>query len=533
MVLSFILSLVFTFSVHAQRENLSHGEKDFGLYYGTQSPLSSFNHYSHRTQFFDDKANDIYFDSKISNELKYLESFLLDEFKLSLLCPDKSFMQKTPYISYLNRLVTISYLYEALNIYEATASQFDVKKTCQLNWKKVISSCRPKSNDMKFFLKQVEREVSQKSKVLVSFEKTTKLARRKWIDNFNSNRLKNLVQFRMKKSCHGYECKNLNSTSLKKNLGRICQEDTELLIRTCSEADHIFGNSRVPEAYFLLANSEALRGINADGYAKGCLRRFINQGKRFEKRYVALESIFPALFDKFQNASESVYAQGRLFPLGTLKEFLDKGLSDVFVTKKKKVIVAKKQTVIKKVIKKKVSTPKAKPIQKVVVQKVTVKPKPKKKVIPKSAFLIASGFRTKYELDKVKVEMNKFKYDYIFTLSKAELLKPKMELFSSMKSLKNMQRLDKLGSKVAPIPLKFLKYLIDYEMHQGLYNIVNVLGEKFFVKNDIDKFVKQTEFVKIKNDQTTDFQWQIFVIEHVKPKVKKKKIKSKKKKTRK
>jgi len=63
-----------------------------------------------------------------------------------------------------------------------------------------------------------------------------------------------------------------------------------------------------------------------------------------------------------------------------------------------------------------------------------------------------------------------------------------------------------LGAKEAPVGLVFLKFLIDTDNHQGLYNVVNVLGEKFYVNND---FESKTEpvLVELKNDKSTDNRW--------------------------
>ena len=77
-----------------------------------------------------------------------------------------------------------------------------------------------------------------------------------------------------------------------------------------------------------------------------------------------------------------------------------------------------------------------------------------------------------------------------------------------------MKKFDKLGSRKAPVPLSFLKFLILNEKHQGLFNIVLVLGEQFYVTNNIDKNISrnESELVKLKNDAETNFKWQIYII---------------------
>jgi flagellar biosynthesis regulator FlbT len=56
-----------------------------------------------------------------------------------------------------------------------------------------------------------------------------------------------------------------------------------------------------------------------------------------------------------------------------------------------------------------------------------------------------------------------------------------------------------------------LKYLIDTENHQGLYNITTVLGQKFFVNNDIEK-KDRAVYIELRNDATTKNHWQIILM---------------------
>ena len=71
-----------------------------------------------------------------------------------------------------------------------------------------------------------------------------------------------------------------------------------------------------------------------------------------------------------------------------------------------------------------------------------VKTKPKKvvakkieePVVKKSSFAISSEFREKYNLAEVEVDLERFKYDYVFSLSTIEKLKPKIDLESILKT---------------------------------------------------------------------------------------------------
>ena len=74
-----------------------------------------------------------------------------------------------------------------------------------------------------------------------------------------------------------------------------------------------------------------------------------------------------------------------------------------------------------------------------------------------------------------------------------------------------MKKFDLLGERGAPMRLLFLKYLIDNDYHQGLYNILAVIGDTFYVRNDIDK-EEIPYLVKLKNDVSTNNRWQFFIM---------------------
>jgi hypothetical protein len=74
-----------------------------------------------------------------------------------------------------------------------------------------------------------------------------------------------------------------------------------------------------------------------------------------------------------------------------------------------------------------------------------------------------------------------------------------------------MKRMEKLGEKVTPLRLIFIKFLLDHDMHQGLYNIQMVIGKRFYIINDIDGLDDGPVLIEMRNDESTDYQW-VFVI---------------------
>jgi uncharacterized protein (DUF2249 family) len=68
----------------------------------------------------------------------------------------------------------------------------------------------------------------------------------------------------------------------------------------------------------------------------------------------------------------------------------------------------------------------------------------------------------------------------------------------------------KLGSKDLPLLLLYLKFLIEFKRHGALYNMINILGNKFYVLNDLDD--DPTPYlIELKNEQKTNWNWQIYI----------------------
>jgi hypothetical protein len=91
-------------------------------------------------------------------------------------------------------------------------------------------------------------------------------------------------------------------------------------------------------------------------------------------------------------------------------------------------------------------------------------------------------------------------------------LSAKLKNFMSREALTEMVTYDKLGSQEGPVPLLFLKFMIDMQEHTGMYNLLNIVGDEFYVSNEIDSgFKTQVERIKIINNDS-DKQWQIYIV---------------------
>jgi hypothetical protein len=207
------------------------------------------------------------------------------------------------------------------------------------------------------------------------------------------------------------------------------------------------------------------------------------------------------------------FLQGRVFFLGAGKEFEEKGLTDLYVEEQPLVmtnVAALRTAVVKKDGPQKVvDAPKV-----VVAPRTPEKPSIVEIRIPqKSAFLQAAELRRQGSLSRVEVDMMKLKYDFIFSLNMMNNLSKRLKTFMKREALLEMMTYDKLGTSEGPVPLLFLKFMIDMEEHQGLWNIISVVGNRFYVSNEIDsEFKPKPEFIELVNNDTTGRRWQIVVI---------------------
>ena len=187
-----------------------------------------------------------------------------------------------------------------------------------------------------------------------------------------------------------------------------------------------------------------------------------------------------------------------------------KGLSD-FLTALKPPVIEPEVVIVKPK-----PLPVVKPVEVVVpvgeekvVVVIAVPVEPPKPYI--SEFEKAVATITGSNVSSVSLDMGIFREDFEFTSEMIAELSGPIKKFQTRAALNDMKSYDLLGSVEAPLGLVFLKYLIDTENHQGLYNIVTVIGEKFYVVNDIEK-KNAPYFMQLKNDPSTKNQWQIILL---------------------
>ncbi len=490
------------------------GEKRTNNYAGPLDPRTIFSEEKGELTFLDDQFAGHYANKQIQEDALGLHEFWFRKVVEKSICPDTTLGENIDYIRYLYRLLTISYLFESLKInHKATAELGAGKNICSLSFDEVFGKCKPVSDDMKKFHERVYGKfVNEISKINVPSLNKKEVS--DWLSNFHKSTSLTIdpVHARLQVWCHheNKNCKTLSVEDVKNALGNICKDDRDLIQNLCSEKDGLYGASYADKATELIQTSNAFNLVNQSGMGEDCLRRYVKVFSPKEIRYGTLAHQFPLIYSHLIR-DNSRYLQGELFLPGALKEFDIKGLSD-FLTALKP---PKVEPVIKVLPKPK---PKPKPVVVAKVEPIEVaKPEPVKMEIveppkPKiSEFESAVLEMDQKNLQSLSVNMQKFKDDFEFTQQMIADLATPIKKFQTRAALNDMKSYDNLGKAEAPVGLIFLKYLIDTENHQGLFNITTVLGDKFYVTNDLEK-KERPVYIELRNDPTTNNHWQIILI---------------------
>ncbi|OUR98496.1 hypothetical protein A9Q84_03540 [Halobacteriovorax marinus] len=497
-------------------DNVHLGERQTPEYFGPLSPSYKFSNQLGKITFEDTEFFDYYIPRITTEGLHKLNYMWKHEFPVKSNCPDFYLNKNIEYIRYLNRLLSVSYIFESLKEYHSLMYEIGGNENlCSLDWKKTLNQCRPKSLEMKKFIKRAKTRYLENWNA-GKLNKLNKSDRKTWLKNFRTLRPRGVAKVRTFKNLieHGISSEQFTLKNSQQALGNVCKDDLNLMLTLCSEKDDVYGLSYIPESIELLYKSNAANVINSGGHGLSCLKRYSKLFSSKERLYPDLQLIF-ALISKQLSVSNSRYAQGELFLPGALKEFDDKGLGDFLFVEQKVKPKSKPKPII--VIKPK-PKPKPKPVPKPVV--VVVKPMPKPKPIPKavvkvSAFEQAVATLLFKRKKSVSVNMKLMKNDFIFTKAMIRALKAPLKDYQTREALSDMKKYDGLGKKSEPMRLIFLKYLIENNLHQGLYNITSIVGERFWLLNDIDGKTRPV-YAEIVNNKETNYKWQLNILDFYK-----------------
>lgn len=509
MVLKGVILILVCFNAYA---NLDYGEKLTPLFFGKSEPFGKLDTYHNQFLFDEDLfAKDYSFYYTETNLLDLKKTF--SKLNQSFQCSDKDFNTYKDYIGYLFRISALSLLDSNLKSFSDNAQSIGWGEDCDYDLKKLLNNCKPKTSMMEFF-KQSSKHIAKKRKdFILKYNVLPAEERKKWFLNFDASKFNNQVKSNLTSYCSG-QC-NENS---KKHYRQMCSDQKSLFIAICNEEDKLFGASQITELYYTIIFSQAIRELSNTVYNfKGCIQRYRTY---FKGKESIPDSLLMAISNSYHFNRKTQAPTGDLFDISSIKSFLDMGVDSLFDKEEKKVAirsVEKKKITVK--LKPKIIETIEKKIEKIKVEnkKIAVKAKTKRSEPVYSYFYSSFLNMQKLGLDRLILDMNKLKTDYIFSPRIKDLMMKKMYVFTKMETIKRMKVNEFLGSKEAPVPVLFLKYLIDTEAHRGLFNIVSILGNNFFVINDIDD-LKQKAIVKIfLFFDESENQWQLNLLNTSKP----------------
>jgi hypothetical protein len=518
-----IFFFILTFPIHsfAKKENSSKdhllffdlGENEVRDYkgpsqdiYPTKSELHSFA----EGRFYED---DVYLKnfvfSSLNKSLINLEQFWLGEFKEGSLCPTYYFKKNYKYLRYLFRLLALSYHYESLKIYHGFDQRLGIKtKDCEINPKTVFGQCLPQGKEMGGFLRRIF-SLEKKKKRYSSFKKKTlRKLLKVMAKKEDAKGSLGVIQLSLRSWCKNKKkgiCLPPKVLDLKRSIKLSCKKVRNDINKMCSESDSFYGFSNISEMGLLLEFSHVLSLVDQGGHGRQCLRRFIQFYRTKEVKMLGFSKWAPKILEHLRK-KKSRYLQGEFFLYGSLKEFENKGLGDFLVAsvskKKKKRVITKKR-------KRKIKT-----VQK--LKKQVIKKEQKVETPSKLTQFLGSQFKKttfvlkKTGMPKLPVNMKKFKKDFLFNEDVSLRLKVEFSDLEDFSILQRMKIEQKLGSKDLPLLLLYLKFLIEFKRHGALYNMINILGNKFYVLNDLDD--DPTPYlIELKNEQKTNWNWQIYI----------------------
>jgi len=489
------------------------GEKDFESYQGPLDPAVIFQEHLATFTFLDQVFEDSYILDNVQDGIQDWEKTWFSELPAMSSCPNFFLNENIDYIRYLYRLISISYLFESTKEHAAYSKMLGFKdNVCTLSWDEVFGKCQPQGVDMKNFVRRA------KYRYLQNFDPAKKGVMsnnqaNEWVSKLRKQ-LKgssdSIVNFRLKNWCLNKEnCSDFSLSELRSGIKEICRKDRELIGLFCSEKDRLYGVSFSGVPRELLIKSNVMRVINDGGFATSCLTRYSSLFRKKETRYDWLYGLFP-LVKKNLVEEKNEYVQGDIFLPGALKEFDDRGLAEF-------LFVAPKATPAPTPIPtpKPTPVPTAAPIATALATPVPT-PKPTPIVTPTPApapsqFELALSRLRNQKLKSSDVNMAIFKNEFSFPERVLKAIEAPIKDFQTREALSDMKTYDKLGSKAQPVRLLFLKLMIDKESHVGLWNIVSVLGDKFYVINDLEKKYIPV-VIHLHNDSSTQGKWQISVV---------------------
>ncbi len=482
-----IFLLYFSFLTFSANNSVI-GEKNFEHYTGQNDPSLKVN-YRSGVYLFKDKAYEDRFPMDlIDQDIYFLKTYYQDYLKLSLQCDDNFYKENVDYIHYLYRLSAISTLYEYLRKIHISLYQLgELEAECSLDYDALFGECRPKSREMSGFLSRLDSHFID----VIDWGRYGFVPKNTKLNHF--------------KSFHGDTfVKNIlhRNKPIEQTLNTSCQRIKSHMTSFCSEEDKFYGLSRVPEITQFIQSQSIFKVVNEIGSGKECMQRFVSS-------YDEVENKSDFLFPLLQNPVDE---KKKLFFYGALKEFEELGVS-VLPAEEEAIENVEVKEAIKKAEPKVIA--KKKVIKKKEVQVITKKEKTKVRTKKKLSALHLAVQEFLKKRTVVSVDLEQAKKEYLFPKKLIKKFNGPLKPFQTLKALKEMKKNDILGSIQTPFSYIFLRYMLDFDLHQGLFNLKSVLGQEFYIVDDIEKKKKPIK-IRLTNNKKTNYQWKLEIVEATK-----------------
>ena len=264
----------------------------------------------------------------------------------------------------------------------------------------------------------------------------------------------------------------------------MCLEDLGLFNNICSEKDDFYGLYSLPMMAKLLGDSHISSVLGKTVNSQACLFKFSSYMKTRENIPPYIYPLFTEINNQLLAQTDSRYRQGMLFLPGSLQEFDKKGLDSFLYTPEVKI----KPTPTPLPLITATPFPTAAPLPTIAPTPTAIPTAVPTAVPVKLSYFgrQVQRFETK-KLNRLRIRLNIFKKDYTFSKKAKSRLSKELARFLKRKALRELRDNDILGTKRAPLPVLFLKFFIEADNYQALYNIIGELGNRFYVFNDIDK----------------------------------------------
>lgn len=483
-----IITLILSINIFAS--TYYTGERNFDIYTGPTYPFLTTDYRQGKTSFTEQGRIDNYVMEHISNDFTALNKYYDDFVVPSFGCTTNDFSDSAEYIHYLHRLSTISLQYNFLRKIHISLYQINEAETkCPLDYEDLFNKCSPKSMEMRKFIARVEEYFPD------------------IIDWGNYPLLRQKANFEMLSKYHGDSvkvvAKNFKEDDLEQTFLRACIETKKAITDLCNEKDSYFGLSNYPKINKMIIESSAFKVVNKNEAGLACLEQFIDLNKINESISEYNNQVIISEINKKKDLNEG------LFWFGSLKEFDDLGVVVIKDTPKPTIVEVKQPEVKEPVV----AAIEVKPLPKK-VEFVVVKEEPKPVVVaePKKSALTIALAKFRNDKKATEVNMTYMKTDYKYTKKLLQKFNGPLRAYQTRKALTDMKKLDKLGSIESPLSYLFLRFLLDHNLHQGLYNIKSILGDSFYIVDDVEN-INKTVKIFLDNSEKTKFKWQLTILE--------------------